>query len=173
MKTLNIRDNVIRDVNHTSINFSFATIQEKANITGNVIENWNRDGIAGSGAGGSQGDGIYITKTNTTNTVPILINHNRFSRDPALGGVEGKAARCTLNKGLINLNDNYWGTDFPFSVISGGTYANVTLLSLCDEQMSIKNQTIGNITVSTSDLYYMEKPMRKKYLLPYPCWIKQ
>lgn len=161
MKTMNINDNVIRDVNHTCINFASAIVQSEANITGNVIANWNKDGIAGSGAGASQGDGIYITKTNTSNTTPIRINQNHFTRDETLEGSYGKAARCA-NKGMINLNENYWGTDSISDVIFGISYANVTLTVICDENMALKNQSILSFTLSTIDLYVSGKSKERK-----------
>lgn len=159
---LKINDNVIRDVNHSCIQFESAIISTEAEITGNDIANWNHDDAGGSGSIGSNGDGIYITKTNTPNTVPIAINHNRITRDEALGGAKGYAVRCGYNKGLINLNENYWGTDFPLSVISGGEYKNVTLSLICDEALIVKNQSISKFTVSTNDLYASGTTNEKK-----------
>lgn len=159
---MNVNDNVIRDVNHTCINFSSSIVQAEANVTGNVFANWNKDGTYGSGAGNGQGDGIYITKTNTSNTTPIRVNHNHFTRDETLEGVFGKAVRCSLNKGMINLNENYWGTDSPSDVISGITYDNVTLTTICDENMAIKKQSILDFAFSASDLYVSGKMKERK-----------
>ena len=160
--TMKIKNNVIRDVNHSCINFSSATIKNGVEITDNVIMNWNRDGIAGSGAGGSQGDGIYITKTKTANTVPIEIHHNVISRAETLEGNKGYAARCSLNQGKIDLSENYWDSQFPYQVISGLNYANVTLLTVCDETMTVKPQAVSNFTFTTSDLYLGGKYAERK-----------
>ena len=159
---MNVNDNVIRDVNHTCINFSSSIVQAEANVTGNVFANWNKDGTYGSGAGNGQGDGIYITKTNTSNTTPIRVNHNHFTRDETLEGVFGKAVRCSLNKGMINLNENYWGTDSPSDVISGITYDNVTLTTIRDENMVIQKQSILDFAFSASDLYVSGKMKERK-----------
>ncbi len=160
--TMKIKNNVIRDVNHSCINFSSATIKNGVEITDNVFMNWNRDGIAGSGAGGSQGDGIYITKTKTANTVPIEIHHNVFTRAETLEGNKGYATRCSLNQGKIDLSENFWDTKFPYQVISGLNYANVTLLSVCDETMTVKPQAVSNFTFTTSDLYLGGKYAERK-----------
>ncbi len=159
---MNVKNNVIRDVNHSCINFSSSTIKTEATITDNVIANWNRDGDSGSGALGSQGDGIYITKTNTLNTVPIEIHRNVISRSDTLPGSKGYAVRCALNKGKIDLNENYWNSEMPLSVISGGTYANVTIGSVCDENMTVTNQSIANFTFTASELYVSGKNKERK-----------
>lgn len=159
---MNVKNNVIRDVNHSCINFSSSTIKNEVLITDNVIANWNRDGDSGSGALGSQGDGIYITKTNTLNTVPIEIHHNAITRSDTLPGSKGFAVRCALNKGRIDLNENYWNTEMPLSVISGGTYANVTIGSVCDENMAVTDQSIANFTFTASELYVSGKNKERK-----------
>lgn len=159
---MNVKNNVIRDVNHSCINFSSSTIKTEAIITDNAIANWNRDGDSGSGALGSQGDGIYITKTNTLNTVPIEIHHNAITRSDTLPGSKGFAVRCALNKGRIDLNENYWNTEMPLSVISGGTYANVTIGSVCDENMAVTDQSIANFTFTASELYVSGKNKERK-----------
>ncbi len=159
---MNVKNNVIRDVNHSCINFSSSTIKTEAIITDNAIANWNRDGDSGSGALGSQGDGIYITKTNTLNTVPIEIHRNVISRSNTLPGSKGYAVRCALNKGKIDLNENYWNSEMPLSVISGGTYANVTIGSVCDENMTVTNQSIANFTFTASELYVSGKNKERK-----------
>jgi len=159
---MNVKNNVIRDVNHSCINFSSSTIKNEVLITDNVIANWNRDGDSGSGALGSQGDGIYITKTNTLNTVPIEIHHNAITRSDTLPGSKGFAVRCALNKGRIDLNENYWNTEMPLSVISGGTYANVTIGSVCDENMTVTDQSIANFTFTASELYVSGKNKERK-----------
>ena len=159
---MNVKNNVIRDVNHSCINFSSSTIKTEAIITDNAIANWNRDGDSGSGALGSQGDGIYITKTNTLNTVPIEIHRNVISRSDTLPGSKGYAVRCALNKGKIDLNENYWNSEMPLSVISGGTYANVTIGSVCDENMTVTNQSIANFTFTASELYVLGKNKERK-----------
>lgn len=159
---MNVKNNVIRDVNHSCINFSSSTIKNEVLITDNVIANWNRDGDSGSGALGSQGDGIYITKTNTLNTVPIEIHHNAITRSDTLPGSKGFAVRCALNKGRIDLNENYWNSDMPLSVISGGTYANVTIGSVCDENMTVTDQSIANFTFTASELYVSGKNKERK-----------
>lgn len=157
---MNVKNNVIRDVNHSCINFSSSTIKTEAIITDNAIANWNRDGDSGSGALGSQGDGIYIT--NTLNTVPIEIHRNVISRSDTLPGSKGYAVRCALNKGKIDLNENYWNSEMPLSVISGGTYANVTIGSVCDENMTVTNQSIANFTFTASELYVSGKNKERK-----------
>lgn len=159
---MNVKNNVIRDVNHSCINFSSSTIKTEAIITDNAIANWNRDGDSGSGALGSQRDGIYITKTNTLNTVPIEIHRNVISRSDTLPGSKGYAVRCALNKGKIDLNENYRNSEMPLSVISGGTYANVTIGSVCDENMTVTNQSIANFTFTASELYVSGKNKERK-----------
>lgn len=159
---MKINHNVIRNVNHTCINFASATINTEASIIGNVFANWNYDGDSGSGALGSQGDGIYITKTNTLVDVPINIHQNSFSRDEALPGSKGWAVRCANKKGQIDLSENYWDSEFPLSVISGGTYANVTISSVCDETMTVTKQSIANLSFSASDLYKTGKANENK-----------
>lgn len=68
-------------------------------------------------------------------------------------GSAGFATRCNLKKGAIDLSANYWNEVYPYKVISGGTYANVTVKSVCDEHMNVTQQSIGDFRFSISTLY--------------------
>ena len=131
-----ISGNYIGNVNHTAIQLGSMTVKELLSITENHILNWNKDGIAGTGAQGSQGDGIYLPKGSTPETVPVQVNQNYIAREKELPGSAGFATRCNSKKGAIDLSANYWNEVYPYKVISGGTYANVTVKSVCDEHMN-------------------------------------
>ena len=64
------------------------------------------------------------------------MNQNYIAREKELPGSAGFATRCNSKKGAIDLSANYWNEVYPYKVISGGTYANVTVKSVCDEHMN-------------------------------------
>ena len=153
VRAMYISGNYIGNVNHTAIQLGSMTVKELLSITENHIFNWNKDGIAGTGAQGSQGDGIYLPKGSTPETVPVQVNQNYIAREKELPGSAGFATRCNLKKGAIDLSANYWNEVYPYKVISGGTYANVTVKSVCDEHMNVTQQSIGDFRFSISTLY--------------------
>ncbi|MCB6602784.1 hypothetical protein LI129_18460, partial [Erysipelatoclostridium ramosum] len=77
------------------------TVNGLLSITENHILNWNKDGTTGTGAQGSQGDGIYLPKGNTPEAAAITVNQNYIVRENGLSGSAGYAARCNFNKGAI------------------------------------------------------------------------
>lgn len=50
VRTMYISGNYIGNVNHTAIQLGSMTVKELLSITENHILNWNKDGIAGTGA---------------------------------------------------------------------------------------------------------------------------
>ena len=151
--TMYITGNYIGNVNHSTIQLGSMTVNGLLSITENHILNWNKDGTTGTGAQGSQGDGIYLPKGNTPEAAAITVNQNYIVRENGLSGSAGYAARCNFNKGTIDLSANYWNETYPYRVISGGTYANVTIKSVCDEYMNVTDQSIGDFRFSISTLY--------------------
>ncbi|MFQ9924425.1 MAG: Ig-like domain-containing protein [Beduini sp.] len=150
---VDINDNYIGYINHSSIQISNLIVKSELNILGNSIIDWNQDGADGAGSLTSQGDGIYLPKGSVSPAVPMRVNYNYIVRNNALPGNSGWAVRCGYNKGSVDLSKNYWAADFPLSKISGGTYPNVIITSVCDENMNETQQSIGDFKCSFSSLY--------------------